>query len=34
MGVRRYGMWNSQREDWEGDKFWSVKKIHKIGKNI
>ena len=21
---RRYGMWNSQRVDWEGDKIWSV----------
>ena len=23
---RRYGMWNSQRVDWEGNKIWSVKK--------
>jgi hypothetical protein len=22
----RYGMWNSQRVDWEGDKIWVVKK--------
>jgi hypothetical protein len=26
-GKRRYGMWNSQRVDWEGGKIWSVKKI-------
>jgi hypothetical protein len=24
---RRYGMWNSQRVDWERDKIWTVKKI-------
>ena len=23
--VVRYGMWNSQREDWEGNKIWSIK---------
>jgi hypothetical protein len=23
---RRYGMWNSWRVDWEGNKIWSVKK--------
>jgi hypothetical protein len=22
---RRYGMWNSQRVNWEGDKTWTVK---------
>jgi len=22
---RRYGMWNSQRVEWEGNKIWSVK---------
>jgi len=26
-----YGMWNSQRVDWEGDKIWSVKKKKKGG---
>ncbi|EDL99812.1 rCG22984 [Rattus norvegicus] len=26
---RRYGMWNSQRVDPEGDKIWSVKKKKK-----
>jgi hypothetical protein len=25
-GVRRYGMWKSQRVDQEGDKIWTVKK--------
>jgi hypothetical protein len=24
---RRYGMWNSQRVDQEGDKIWSIKKL-------
>jgi len=24
---RRYGMWNSWRVDWEGNKIWNVKKI-------
>jgi hypothetical protein len=23
---KRYGMWNSQRVDWEGDHIWSIKK--------
>jgi hypothetical protein len=23
---RRYGMWNSQRVDWEGYKIWTMKK--------
>jgi hypothetical protein len=23
---RRYGMWNSQRIDWEGDQIWILKK--------
>jgi hypothetical protein len=27
MGGRRYGMWNSKKVDWEGDKEWTVKKI-------
>jgi hypothetical protein len=26
---RRYGMWNSQRADWEGAKDWTIKKIKK-----
>lgn len=27
---RRYGIWYSQRVDWEDDKIWSVKKLSKI----
>jgi hypothetical protein len=30
---RRYGMWDSQRMDWKGDKIWSVKKLNKLKKN-
>jgi hypothetical protein len=26
MVGRRYGMWNSQRVDWDGGKIWTIKK--------
>jgi hypothetical protein len=29
---RRYGMWNSRKEDTERDKVWTVKKINKLKK--
>jgi hypothetical protein len=29
---RRYGMWNSQRVDWEGNKIWSVKEKQNLKK--
>jgi hypothetical protein len=29
-GWRRYGMWNSQRVDWQGSKIWSLKVNSKI----
>jgi hypothetical protein len=31
-GRRRYGMWNSQRVDQEGDKIWTVKRDERINK--
>jgi hypothetical protein len=30
---RRYGMWNTQRVDWERDKFWSIKKLDNNNNN-
>ena len=28
--ARRYGMRNSQKEDWEGDNDWSFKKLERV----
>ena len=27
---RRYVLWNSQKEDWEGDNDWSFKKLERV----